>query len=135
MRLHQLRHPFRQRLFLWLVAATVLLRALVPDGFMPEHRKGHGFELAICSAGPLAALRAADDALSTHHDHGQPGQHDPSSHGDCPFAAAVAAALPGAVPGLPSLAAQAQALSAFAASAFLSASRLRPPSRAPPLFS
>lgn len=134
--LHALRRPNLKHFALWLAIAAVLLRALIPDGFMPEHRKGQaGMELAICWAGPLAALRADREFLKqvADRDHGQPGHHDTAGHVDCPFSSAAGPGLLTSIPNLPSLAAQIRPMSAFAASASLAASRLRPPSRAPPL--
>jgi hypothetical protein len=66
----------------WLALAAVLLRAFVPDGFMPQRHAG-GWALDVCPASPLAKL---------HGGHGMPGI---AHHADCPFAAAAAPALPG----------------------------------------
>lgn len=135
---HAFRLPNFKQFALWLAIAAVLLRALIPDGFMPEHRKGQvGMELAICWAGPLAALRADREFLkqAADQEHGQPGHHDTAGHVDCPFSSAAGPGLLASVPNLSTLAAHIRPLSAFAASAFLAASRLRPPARAPPRYS
>ena len=118
-------HGFRQSA-LWLALAAVLLRALLPAGFMPERRAGErGIGLAICYASPLAKLRA---------DQGQPsGIHD---HASCAFSAAAG-------PGLPSSGIRSGQKPAVAANiAALDAARFasrfsngRPPARAPPAFS
>ena len=69
---------------MWLALAAVLLRALIPDGFMLERHAGEpGVALAICYASPLAKLRA---------DQGAPGASH--VHGDCVFSAAAGPALP-----------------------------------------
>ena len=118
-------HGFRQ-FALWLALAAVLLRALLPAGFMPERRAGErGIGLAICYASPLAKLRA---------DQGQPsGIHD---HASCAFSAAAG-------PGLPSAGIRSEqkpAVAADLAALDVSGSRSRfsngrPPARAPPAFS
>lgn len=106
--------------------AAVLLRALLPQGFMLERAAGEtGFGLAICYASPLAKLRA---------DHGAPA--GAQAHADCVFAAASGPALPGAV----RIAGCAAGRQPFDSGwiAVLNrgiAPRLQPPARAPPLVS
>lgn len=71
------------KLTLWLVLAGLLLRAMIPDGFMPERREATGgIALAFCYASPLAKLRADHGIPSTQHAHEQ-----------CAFAAATGPAL------------------------------------------
>jgi hypothetical protein len=123
--LHLQRQRSRQ-FALWLVLAAVLLRALIPAGFMLERSAaGGGVSLAICYASPLARLRA---------DHGVPA--GVQLHADCAFAAAAAPALPGAAPAAVfgpvayALRPQRSLLSNLGA-----APRLQPPARGPPLLS
>ena len=114
----------RSRQFaLWLALAAVLLRLLIPEGFMPERRAG-SLSFSICYASPLAKLRT-DQALPG-------GVH---AHGDCVFSAAGCAP-PWFGPvfgGEPHAAADAAALApADPLSRFM---RGRPPARAPPVYS
>jgi hypothetical protein len=71
------------RLVLWLVLTSVLSRALIPAGFMPNvHRWMHqGGLLVICPHGDLVTHKASGGSAST-------------SEEQCPFGAAAAAALP-----------------------------------------
>jgi len=120
-------HRHRSRQFaLWFALAAVLLRVLLPEGFMPERRAGErGIGLAICYASPLAKLRS---------DQGQPsGSHD---QGGCVFSAAAGPAL--ASSGVhceqkPAVVADVAALDAESFSSRFS--KWRPPARAPPAFS
>jgi hypothetical protein len=124
--LHSLRRQPSRQFALWLALAAVLLRALLPQGFMLERAAGEPrIGLAICYASPLARLRA---------DHGTPG--GTQAHADCAFAAASGPALPSAV----SLSGGVAGRQPFASGwvAVLNpgtALRVQPPARAPPLFS
>jgi len=83
-----------------LALPALLLRALIPVGFMPV-ATADGLSIEFCpDAGPLpAAASAAADPHAHHHHHHQGGP-DPSSashHAPCPFAAsATLAAAPDA---------------------------------------
>ena len=119
------RHGFRQ-FALWLALAAVLLRVLLPEGFMPERSAGErGIGLAICYASPLAKLRA---------DQGQPsGIHD---HGGCVFSAAAGPALPSSGVHGDCQPAVVAAVAALDGASFSSRfSKGRPPARGPPAFS
>ena len=112
-----MRRTLRPQIFLAL-AATLLLRAMIPAGFMPA-AIGAGFPLQVCPSGlPDGALaRLAGEHAAHHHHagHGHHGHHDPAGSGDgghaysaeqCPIAHLIAAAaLPvsagPAVPALP----------------------------------
>lgn len=138
------RRPYQQ-FALWLAVAAVLLRAMIPDGFMFERQAGErGLSLVFCYAGPLAALRGSDGAMAhMHHHHGAmgggPAQHDPAHHHDsgqasCPFAAAAAPGPP--VAALPSFGfppAGSGPPAAVRDGVLAAAARLRPPARAPPI--
>jgi hypothetical protein len=75
-----------------LALAAMVLRALLPAGWMPN--VGH-------QSGPALILCNLDGGPALSSDHGTPSKHQPDGHGDqgaCPFAAAPhlasAAALP-----------------------------------------
>ncbi len=75
--------------------AAVLLRALIPIGFMPDLSGLSSGELkiVICKAGGSEVLIVNDD--------GSPANHDASGHGDGPCAfAGIAAATPADLPGI-----------------------------------
>jgi len=99
----------RPQIFLAL-AATLLLRAMIPAGFMPA-AIGAGFPLQVCPSGlPDGALQrlAGAHANHDHNDHhghqGHHAHHDQHGHGDghdgghaysaeqCPIAHLLAAA-------------------------------------------
>ncbi len=65
-----------------LALAAMLLRALLPAGWMPNANPAHGSFLTIC----------AMDSAAHQVDQHQSGQHTPDdgqhSHDECPFAAA-----------------------------------------------
>jgi hypothetical protein len=66
-----------------LALIALMLRALLPAGWMPD--RGSGAPLVICTMdGPLKALDAE----------GKPIRHDPRDHETCPFAAAAHLAPP-----------------------------------------
>lgn len=92
---------------LWLALAGVLLRGMVPAGFMPGWTQagadGSRGWLTICRAGELAVLLPADPHAHHHHHQAMAGgvageDHDThrigEAHLGCPFAAAAAPALP-----------------------------------------
>ena len=56
-----------------LALAALILRALLPAGWMPDAQSG----LVICAAGTLGVI---------HHD--GPPEHGKTAHEECPFAAA-----------------------------------------------
>ena len=138
------RRPHYQQFALWLAIAAVLLRALIPDGFMPEHRAGQrGLVLAFCSAGPLAGLRARQSSslaearqLADGRDPANPGHPAGDTHLGCPFASAAAPGLPAAPVAILSTPFGAAApLRFLAVSVAFAVFRIRPPSRAPPRYS
>lgn len=163
---------------LWLALSALVLRSLVPVGFMPGWT-GVGAEgghwLIICPASPLSAALAPPAAKHAHHDHaammaamaaaeaagdphaahlamagmshdmhaaGMHAGHDPaqheahrlaSEHQSCPFASAVAPALPVTLASF-ALAIPAATLgrTATAVSTASASQRRLPPARAPP---
>jgi len=79
-----------RRLGLHLALAAMVLRAILPAGWMPvapENHSAAGLSLVLCTgAGPVRSTAPLP------HKHA-----DLTRHEACPFAAAVAFALPGAV--------------------------------------
>lgn len=63
---------------LWLLAAAVFCRALVPLGFMPNQGGAAGEFIVICSAGVIKTLRIEAEG-------GAPGPISPSAEDPCPF--------------------------------------------------
>jgi len=99
------------------LAATLLLRAMIPAGFMPA-AIGAGFPLQVCPSGlPDGALARLAGEHAGHHHHAHHGHHEADGEnrsGDgghaysaeqCPIAHLIAAAaLPvSAAPALPAL--------------------------------
>ncbi|GAC1628427.1 MAG: hypothetical protein NVS9B10_18340 [Nevskia sp.] len=141
------------RCALWLALGSVLLRGLVPAGFMPGWTQagtdGRYSWLTICPAGELQALLPQDPHAQHHHHPGAAAMPagtaaaaagmDHSAHRlgeahlSCPFAAAAAPGLPVA---LAALALPAPGLAFVAAQRPPGplATRLRrlPPARGPP---
>ncbi|MFI4979015.1 MAG: hypothetical protein ACHQIO_01575 [Nevskiales bacterium] len=135
------RRPRYQQLALWLAIAAVLLRALIPDGFMPEHRAGQrGLVLAFCSAGPLAALRAQPAFVAAselaHAPDGDPGHHPMEDHAGCAFASAAAPGVPVTFVSMSWALHEGAAVAGWLRHATIpAAAHIRPPSRAPPRYS
>jgi len=141
-----LRRTHYQQLVLWLAVATVMLRAMIPDGFMPEREVGRsGLTLVFCSAGPLARL-GSSAALAVDSEFGKQagslGSHSDSDHSTtqdhsvCAFASATSPGLPFNWHFYPHLRHDGHA--AFGPLGFIAESAkdyLRPPLRGPPRFS
>jgi hypothetical protein len=95
------RQPLRAVLS-WLLLASLLLRGLVPLGFMPgwdrAANEGKSAWLIVCPAGDLQAL-LANTGLHAHCEgRGRNGEHAGhrlhEAHLSCPFATAAAPGLP-----------------------------------------
>jgi hypothetical protein len=74
-----------------LALPALLLRALIPVGFMPV-ATADGLSIEFCpDAGPLpaAAGAAADPHAHHHHHQGGPDPSSASHHAPCPFAASA----------------------------------------------
>lgn len=69
----------------------LLVRALVPAGFMPAVGAG-SFALVFCEPGALAA--AGSPVPHHHHGHDGAGHGAHSASAECPFAQSAAPALP-----------------------------------------
>jgi hypothetical protein len=86
--------PFRRRrlAWAWLALPALLLRALIPPGFMPV-AAGPGFALEFCpgaAALPPGLAHAAGHAHRHHHGgSGQPSDPSSSHHAPCLFAASA----------------------------------------------
>ena len=101
--MNRLRAHGLQRLTLALALAALLLRALIPTGFMPgwdrSAAEGGPRWLVVCETSPLHSLlapRAYCHAGPARSDHA--GHRLLEAHLACPFAAALGAALPNALP-------------------------------------
>ena len=79
-----------RRYWLLLAAPALVLRALVPPGFMPVAAE-HGFALEFCPGAAALPPGAAPASAHAHHHHG----HGGGRSGPCVFAAS---ALLGPVP-------------------------------------
>jgi hypothetical protein len=79
----------RTRALLAAVLPALLLRALIPYGFMPV-AGADGLALELC---PGAAHSATAGHAHEHHHHGSAGVLSGSAHGLCVFAASAAPAL------------------------------------------
>lgn len=114
------------RLALWLALSAMLLRALIPDGFMlgrSAERGGYG--LIFCSSSPLHADRA-DQAGTTAQ----------TQLMHCAFALSAMSGLPGVALALPArLRFGSEAPAAHSQRQSDNGARLRPPARAPPSLS
>ncbi|WP_293370081.1 hypothetical protein [Nevskia sp.] len=144
---------------LWLALAGVLLRSLVPVGFMPgwtdtAAKDGQAAWLIICPTSPLHAALAAPVAVDPHaHHHGgmdhgampaadphanhDAGQHEghriAAAHLSCPFAGAGSPALPSVAYTTAFAASGSTAPDVARPSAvILAVQRRLPPARAPP---
>jgi hypothetical protein len=135
------RQRFRQ-LALWLALASVMLRALIPAGFMPEqHAARRGIVLAFCYADALGRLRAAEP-LSVQQSKYSAGRADDlgvghriGAHPGCPFASAAAPGLPASLPiGVALFEASSRLDQGKAVSAVLALAHARPPTRGPPSY-
>ena len=93
------RHLLAQRqVVLWLCAATLILRLLVPTGYMIG--SDHGHVAIIACPGVTAPVQAAAMPMMHHAAKSRPSDHRPSDHGpsDGPCASAgLSAAMLGAV--------------------------------------
>lgn len=93
------RHLLAQRqVALWLCAATLILRLLVPTGYMIGSDHGHVAIIACPSV--TAPVQAAAMPMMHHAAESRPSDHHPSDHGPsdgpCAFAG-LSAAMLGAV--------------------------------------
>jgi hypothetical protein len=138
---------FRSRLrlaALWLALAGVLLRGLVPAGFMPGWTQagtdGSRSWLMVCPAGELATLLPADPHAHHHHMQGAAAGDDHDAHriGEahlgCPFAAVAAPALPSAATTFLAISRPTTSAVPFGSLAPPTSDQRRlPPARAPPV--
>jgi hypothetical protein len=94
--MHRLRQPrsLNDRIFILFACAALLLRAVVPDGFMVE-RSVHsgGLTIMLCTARGLVPASTQPDRHSSGGEHGSPT----SVEGACAFAIALSPVVPPAV--------------------------------------
>lgn len=92
----------RSRVLAVIALAAMMLRALLPDGWMPASSASAGTLLTICTMNGPVRVAVGEDGQPQK----QPAKHDSRSHETCPFAAAQHFAAPVSVPSvaLPSLA-------------------------------
>lgn len=114
------------RPFLWLLlAAALFMRALLPQGYMPERAADGTIAVALCGSDGIHLIPLADES------------DDDSQRAEPPCAFAVLTAPAVAPPAFAELAAPALAAVAFAktfaAPAPTPAARLLPPATGPPL--
>jgi hypothetical protein len=127
-----LRHYLRghRHIALAIIALALLMRMLVPVGFMPQVSAGT-MTIALCTGhGPATVEMAV--AGSGHHDQGKNAKPDMP----CPFGSTSSVGLTGADPILLAIAiafVMALSLRPVSAVRIADAPRLRPPLRGPPL--
>jgi hypothetical protein len=78
--------------------AAMLLRALLPAGWMPNSAPSAGAPFVICAMDGAAHLASGSDGQPLKH---QPDQNNDRSHEMCPFAAAPHLATPSKLSVLP----------------------------------
>ena len=117
----------RKQFALWLALAGLLYRALIPAGFMPaSHAQAQtGAVMVMCPGGMM--MPAGD------MEQGKPQAH---AYAQCAFAEAAGPVLPPALPVLPPAPLPSALLPArHTLDSPLRLTRIRPPARAPPLYS
>jgi hypothetical protein len=129
LRLHLSRHPL---LAAWIIAAALLMRVLVPAGFMPGV-SGGAIMVQLCSGDSAQHIEIAlpvDRAPASQHDH-----HD-KAQAPCAFSALSTSTLSGTDPALLALALffiLALAVRVTTMPARKATAYLRPPLRGPPV--
>jgi hypothetical protein len=127
-----LRHSLRdhRHIAAAIIALALLMRVLLPTGFMPEVSGGQ-ITIALCTGHGPAAMAMAVPGTGDHKP-GQPAKPDMP----CPFSSASAQSLAGADPMLLAIAIAfviALALRPIVLARIADAPHLRPPLRGPPL--
>lgn len=95
--------PLPRTVLLVLLAGAMLLRLLVPQGWMPVS-DGSGYHLTLCSgAGPVAPLAHPTKMSASMHGrhHMPPGQDHPNNDHPCAFCALSHAMANPVLPALP----------------------------------
>jgi hypothetical protein len=121
----------RRHFAMAIVLLALLMRLLLPTGFMPEVSAGK-ITIALCTGHGPAAIEMAMPSSGGHHDQGQTAKHDMP----CPFSSGSTHGLAGADPILPAIAiafVMALSLRPVAIVRIGDAPYLRPPLRGPPL--
>lgn len=81
----------RSRAIVWIALAAMMLRALLPDGWMPSGGGVAATMLTICTMDGPMRVALGDDGQPLKK---QPAQHSSGSHEVCPFAMAQHFAAP-----------------------------------------
>ena len=81
----------RSRAVVWIALAAMMLRALLPDGWMPSGGGAAAAMLTICTMNGPMRVALGDDGQPLKK---QPAKHDGGGHEVCPFAAAQHFAAP-----------------------------------------
>jgi hypothetical protein len=81
----------RSRTIAVIALAAMVLRALLPDGWMPASSASAGTLLTICTMDGSVQMALGDDGQPHKQ---QPANHNSGSHEVCPFAAAQHFAAP-----------------------------------------
>jgi hypothetical protein len=128
-----LRHYLRGRrhLAMAVIMLALLMRLLLPTGFMPDVSAGK-ITIALCTGHGPAVVEMAMPSGGGHHDHGQTAKHDMP----CPFASGSTHGLAGVDPILLAIAiafVMALCLRPVAVARIGDAPYLRPPLRGPPV--
>ena len=128
-----LRHYLRDRrhFALAIIMVALLMRLLLPTGFMPEVSAGK-ITIALCTGHGQATIDIAVPNGNGHHDPAQTAKHDMP----CPFASGSTHGLAGADPTLLAIAIAfvlALSLRPVVVTRLAGAPYLRPPLRGPPL--
>lgn len=114
-----------------MLALALVIKVLVPSGFMPVAADGH-LRVSLCSAGASMTMIMAESGTKHHRKDGQTGDTQGSPCAFSLFTQALAATDPvlliGAILFIPAL-----SVLAWAPFADASPHDLRPPPRAPPL--
>lgn len=120
----------RSRAIAVIALAAMMLRALLPDGWMPASSASAGTLLTICTMNGPVRVALGEDGQPQK----QPAKHDGRSHETCPFAAAQHFAAPVGLPSVTAPSLVALFLHENAADAVLKVSDLYTPQspRGPP---
>ena len=121
----------------WLIAAALLMKMLVPAGWMTDS-SGGAFAIELCSGYGPATSVAAEPPMATHGHHHEHGADHGKAEQPCAFAGLAAPALGGADPVVLALAIAFIIAAVFRIAAVTTPRApvfLRPPLRGPPSFS
>jgi hypothetical protein len=78
------------RLWLAVMLPALLLRAMIPVGFMPMVGPGHSVQLVICEAYAPVPMPSMSGAMQMDPGMAMPGIPAHQDHGDCPYGSSPA---------------------------------------------